>query len=288
MKKVLINSFFLVVIVSSYAQIKHPKASPLATIEQEIGLSKISVEYSRPATRGRKIFGGLVPYGRIWRVGANASTKITVDTDMNILGNDLPKGTYALYAFPEEDEWQIAFHTNTGHWGDGRKNYDPEEDLFRITVKSQKIQDYQENFLIVFDSITHSTIQMGLIWANTKVIIPFTVDTHAQMEMEIARQLSENPTAQTYYEAARYLQEQKIEYPRALQYLNQALKLGGDTYYFHRVKSLVEAALGDYEDAITSAQKSLALAQKQDKDEFVRMNQKNINTWKTLLQDHDD
>ncbi|MEM7486786.1 MAG: DUF2911 domain-containing protein [Bacteroidota bacterium] len=287
-KKILITTSFLIFIVSSYAQINHPKASPSAQVEQEVGLSKISVAYSRPATRGRKIFGGLVPYGRIWRVGANASTKITVDTDMNILGNDLPKGTYALYAFPEETNWQIAFHTNTEHWGDGRKNYNPEEDLFRITVEPQKTQEHQENFVIAFDSITHNTVKMELIWANTKATIPFMVDTHAQMEAEIKRRLSENPTAQTYYEAARYLQEQNIEYPRALQYLKQALKLGGDTYYFHRVKSLVEAELGDYKNAILSAQKSLALAQKQDKDEFVRMNQNNIATWKTLLLNHEN
>ncbi len=85
------------------AQIKHPKASLFATIVQEVGLTSIQVEYSRPAALGREIFGDLVPYGRIWRVGANASTKITFDTDVTILGNLLPKGTYALYAFPEAD-----------------------------------------------------------------------------------------------------------------------------------------------------------------------------------------
>ncbi|MEX0315380.1 MAG: DUF2911 domain-containing protein [Allomuricauda sp.] len=252
-------------------------------VEQEVGLSKIVVRYSRPAARGRHIFGGLVPYGRIWRVGANESTKISVDTDVKIMESILPKGTYAIYAFPESDSWEIAFHTNTTHWGDGRKNYNPAEDLFRISVKPQKISYHQENFLITFDSITHNTAHMKLIWEDTMVVIPFEVDTHSQMQNEISKRIADNPSAQTYYEAARYLQEQGIDYQRALEYLNKALDLGGDTYYFHRVKSLVEAKLGDYKSALKSAKKSLQIADKLGKDEFVRMNQKNIAKWEKLL-----
>lgn len=275
--------FLLVFGINGYAQINHPKASPFAVVEQEVGLSKISVKYSRPATNGREIFGGLVPYGRIWRVGANESTKITVDTDMTVMGNTLPKGTYALYAFPEASEWQIVFHKNISHWGDGRKDYDLKEDLFRVNVKPQKNLHHQENFLIAFDSITHNSTNMTLTWANTQIVIPFTVDTHAQMEIEIAKQIAENPKAQTYYEAARYLQEQEKDYELALKYLNKALELGGDTYYFHRVKSLVEAALGDYVSAVKSAEKSLEISKSLEKDEFVRMNEKNIKAWNQLL-----
>lgn len=278
---------------SCISQITHPKASPFSVIEQEVGLSKITIAYSRPAVRGRHIFGpqpdgqpGLVPYGRIWRVGANESTKITIDTDMQVLGNELPKGTYALYAFPGKKEWQIVFHTNTSHWGDGRKNYDANEDLFRVTVKPKKIPYHQENFLIAFDSIGHSSANMNLIWASTKVTVPITVDTDAQMEAEITKQLEENPSAQTYYEAARYLQEQGKDFERALEYLNKAIAIGGDTYYFHRVKSLVEAALGNYRAAIKSAEKSMQLAAAQEKDEFVRMNEKNIKKWKALLSEN--
>ena len=276
----------LIVLVSTStnSQITHPKASPFAQIEQEIGLSKISIAYSRPAARGRKVINGLVPYGRIWRVGANESTKITVDTDMTVQGNSLPKGTYALYAFPEKGEWQIAFHSNTTHWGDGRKNYNANEDVFRIKVKPQAIPYHQENFLIAFDYITHNAANLNLIWESTKLTIPFKIDTNAQMELEIAQQIKENPTAATYYESARYLQEQGKDFERALGYLNKALELGGDTYYFHRVKSLVQAELGDYKAAILSAEKSLQISSELEKDEFVRMNEKNIKKWQALLE----
>lgn len=289
-KKLWFGLFVLLTMTHSNAQINHPKASPLTTLTQTVGLSEISIVYSRPAARGRHLFGpdakgvqGLVPYGRIWRLGANESTKITVASDMQIQGNLLRKGTYALYAFPNEKTWEIAFHTNLTHWGDGRKAYKPEEDAFRIEVNPKYVTDFQENFLITFDAITHNSAVMKATWGNLQISIPFKVDTKTLMLQEIEKQLKENPTAQTYYEAARYLQEEKEDSARALELLNQAIELGGDTYYFHRVKSLVEAQLGQYENAIASAEKSMQLAEALGKDEFVRVNQKNIVLWQAQL-----
>ncbi len=285
MKKLTFIVCFSVVSALS-AQLNHPKASPLTTTNQEVGLTFIKVEYSRPAVRGRKIFGGLVPYGRIWRMGANASTKITFESDVTIMGNILAKGTYALYAFPEAEAWEIVFHNNLTHWGDGRRDYDPNEDALRINVVPRETNSFQENFLITFDSIDHNKLNLILRWESTEINIPINVDTHGQMEVEIAKQLVDKPTAQTYYEAARYYQEQNIKNETALKYLELAIEMGGDNYYFHRVKSLVEAALGNYESAISSAQKSMELAAQEDKDEFVRMNDKNIGLWKDMLLKH--
>ncbi len=289
MKFPLITFFFLFVSLGS-AQLKHPKASPAATVIQEVGFTTIKIEYSRPAVRGRKVFGnlpdgkkGLVPYGRIWRVGANESTKITVDGSISIHGNTLVKGTYALYAFPEKEEWEVVFHSNTSHWGDGRNNYEPEEDVFRIKIKPNSEASFQENFLISFDNITHNSADMIWHWENTKLVIPMHVDTDDIMQEQITKALQKNPSAQTYYEAARYYVEQNKKYPEALAYLNKAIALSGDTYYFHRVKSLTEAALYDYKSAIESARKSLEIAEALGKDEFVRMNQKNIDLWASKL-----
>lgn len=285
--------FVLFLSTTSWSQIDHPKASPFAKVEQEVGLSKITVAYSRPAARGRTIFGnradgqpGLVPYGRIWRVGANESTKITFDTDVEISGNTLVKGTYALYAFPKADIWEIVFHSNTEHWGDGRTAYDPEEDALRIKVTPLKTLGFQENFSISFDMLSHNKGAMIWQWAHTIVLIPIEVNTHMIMEQQIQEKLSNAPTAQTYYEISRYYQEQGINYLEALAYLKKAISLGGNTYYFHRVKSLVEAALKEYSSAIESAKTSLELAQKEGKDEFVRMNQKNIDFWSELLKNN--
>lgn len=269
------------------AQITHPRISPLATVEQQLGLSTIKVVYSRPGVRGRKIIGDLVPYGRIWRVGANESTKFSVDTEVKILGNALAPGTYALYAFPGETKWEIVFHGNITHWGDGRKAYNPEEDIFRVEIIPEKLSEVQENFLITFDRMDHNSLDMIWQWEYTRITIPIEVDTDAAMMREISRQLEVNRTPQTYYEAGRYLQEQGKDPEIALGYLNKAIELGGDTYYYHRVRSLVQASLNDFEAAIESAQISLKLATELDKEEFVRMNQKNIDSWKKKIQLND-
>ncbi|MEZ2414579.1 DUF2911 domain-containing protein [Muriicola sp. E247] len=286
--KILASTGILFLLLWSFpatAQIKHPKVSPFATVRQDLGLSTLTVEYSRPAVKGRELFGGLVPYGRIWRVGANESTKFTTTTELGILGNKLAPGTYALYAFPEEDAWEVVFHKNTAHWGDGRSAYNRVEDAFRISVTPENTDSWQENFLISFDSISHNGALMQWQWGHTSIAIPITVNTREIMLESIEEQLRQSPTAQTYYEAARYLQEEGIEYTRALTYLDKAIAFGGDTYYFYRVRSLVLAALEDYKGAVKSAQRSLSLAESEGKDEFVRMNQKNIKRWKKLIKE---
>lgn len=282
--RVVAFALFSLCCIFGWAQINHPKASPLSRTEQAFGLATITVEYSRPAVKSRKIWDGLVPYGRIWRVGANESTKFTTNAELAIMGHVLPPGTYALYAFPNQGEWEFIFHKNTTHWGDGRDAYDPKEDVFRVKLAPEVTDQHQENFLIMFDRIDHNSMQMVLHWEQLRLTVPIRIDTDQLMEREITSSIQNNPNAQTYYEAARYLQEQGKDLERALGYLLKALELGGDTYYFHRVKSLVEADLKAYPSAILSARKSLQLAAKEGKDEFVRMNQENIGKWEQLVQ----
>ena len=129
------------------AQINPPLVSPRSIIQQYIGLIEVTVDYSRPGKRGRQVMGNLVPYGRIWRVGANESTKITFSDDVKVAGHHIPKGTYALYAFPYEKEWIIIIHKNTQHWGDGRNEYNEKEDLVRFKVKPEKLPYLQETFM---------------------------------------------------------------------------------------------------------------------------------------------
>lgn len=269
--------------ICHFAQINFPRISPDCELKQRIGLTDVIIQYSRPGMRGRKVFGELVPYGRIWRVGANESTKFTVNDDVEIEANYLKSGIYSLYIFPYEQEWEIVFHTNISHWGDGRDKYDPAEDAFRFRVKPEKLKETYETLTIEFGNFTHQSADLIISWEQTRVRFPIKVKTHTKVMADIHRQIRENPTADTYYQAGRYLQEEGKDFLQALTWLNKALEIGGDTYYFHRVKSLVEAALGDYHAAIQSAETSLELAAQQNKDEFVRENQRNIKSWKAKL-----
>ncbi len=265
------------------AQINYPRISPLSIVKQQIGLSEIEVAYSRPSRRGRQIMGNVVPYGRIWRVGANESTKFRTSDDLTINGFDLPKGEYALYAFPEREAWTIVFHKNTEHWGDGRNAYDEQEDALRFKVKPDTMSCMQESFLISFDELQHDRAVMVWSWEKTRIVFPIQVDTHAKVMAEIRLQLSQNPTGQTYYQSARYLQEEGLSPKQAKAWLQQAQQLLGDTYYVHRVWSLIEAQMEAWEAAIEHAEQSKKLAAAEGKDEFVRMNESNIQKWHERL-----
>lgn len=265
------------------AQINPPLVSPRSTIQQHIGLTEVTVDYSRPGKRERQVMGNLVPYGRIWRVGANESTKITFSDDVKVAGHYVPKGTYALYAFPYEKEWTIVIHKNTQHWGDGRNEYDEKEDLVRFKVKPEKLPYLQETFLITFDELTHKSARMKWLWENTSVSFVMEVDTDKKMMEQIEEAIKTNPTADTYYQSARYLQEEGKMQQQALVWLQQAHELAGDKYYIHRVWSLVLAQTEDYDEAIVHAVKSKELAALEGKDEFVRMNEASIKVWKGLL-----
>jgi hypothetical protein len=174
----------------------------------------------------------------------------------------------------------VVFHKNTAHWGDGRTAYDPSEDAFRVIIIPVRDESWEENFLISFDSIHHNGAVMEWKWGNTVVAVPLEVNTRKVMLERIEKNLADDPTAQSYYEAARYLQEEGIESGKALGYVEKAIALGGDTYYFYRVRSLIQADTGDYPGAVVSAERSLKLAEAEGKDEFVRMNLQNINKWK--------
>lgn len=265
------------------AQINPPLVSPRSIIQQYIGLIEVTVDYSRPGKRGRQVMGNLVPYGRIWRVGANESTKITFSDDVKVAGHHIPKGTYALYAFPYEKEWIIIIHKNTQHWGDGRNEYNEKEDLVRFKVKPEKLPYLQETFLITFDELTHKSARMKWLWENTSVSFVIEVDTDKKMMEQIEEAIKTNPTADTYYQSARYLQEEGKMQPQALVWLQKAHDLAGDKYYIHRVWSLVLAQVEDYAEAIVHAEKSKELAALEGKDEFVRMNEVSIITWKGFL-----
>ncbi|WP_239540664.1 DUF2911 domain-containing protein [Spongiivirga citrea] len=257
--------------------------SPFSSVKQEIGLVTITIDYSRPSARGRNIVGDLMPYDRIWRVGANESTKFTTSHDITIGEHLLKKGTYVLYAIPHKEYWEVIFHTNLTHWGDGRTDYKPQEDAFRIQIKPEKTADFQETFLITLNHLDHNSGIMEWIWEHTKVSIPIKVDTHEMMLGRIKTLLKDNPTAMSYYQAARYYQEQDHDLIKALKWLDKAETLGGRTYYIHRIRSLVLEKKKDYKNAIKEAKASLKIADSLGKDEFVRMNQKNIEKLQKLL-----
>lgn len=278
-------SILVVIILPQFlsAQIQMPRISPASELKQVIGLTHINISYSRPGKRGRQIMGEIIPYERIWRVGANESTKFRISEDILVNGERLKAGTYALYAFPHKQEWEIVFHRDTTHWGDGRDQYDPKNDELRVKGEFNLIDYEVENFRIDWQDLSHNSAKMVWQWDNFEVICFIEVNTDEQVMADIARQIKENPTRDTYYQSARYLQEQGKNQVDALNYLDKAEIIGGPTYYIYRIRALVLAQLERYKEAIQAAEESKVLADLEGKDEFVRLNENSIEDWKLLI-----
>lgn len=279
MKKSIFTVVLLVAVTMfANAQVKTPAASPSAKTMQTVGMTEVEIAYSRPSMRGRQIFGGLVPFDAMWRTGANASTKITFDKDVSIEGNDLKKGTYALYTIPGKDEWTVIIHNNITHWGTG--GYKIEEDAFRFKVKPTTLGSAVETFSIDVSDIGLGTANINISWEKTK--ISFGVDTKvdAQVANSIEKTLS-GPSMNDYYQAAAYNLMADKDLEQALEWITLAMEKGGDEkFWMVRRKALIEAKLGKYKAAISSAKLSKDLAEKAGNTDYVRMNEDSIKEWK--------
>ncbi|MEL6988380.1 MAG: DUF2911 domain-containing protein, partial [Bacteroidota bacterium] len=179
-KLVLLSLMFCVAFAfSAQAQIKTPAASPKSKLVQDVGLGNVTIEYNRPSKKGRDIFGGLVPYGEMWRTGANASTKVEFSEDVEVMGQPLKAGKYALYTIPGEVTWTVVFHKNLSYWGTGGENYNKEEDALRVTVRPITMPEgvFVETFIILINNIKPNGADIELLWDDVNVIIPFTVGT---------------------------------------------------------------------------------------------------------------
>jgi hypothetical protein len=261
------------------AQLRTPSPSPTCKFSQEVGLTKVEVEYSRPSAKGRKIFGELVRFGEMWRTGANASTKVSFADDITVGGKTLPKGTYALYTIPNEKSWTVIFYKNTTFGGVPGDKYTEDDVAAKLEVVPQKLTEKVETFTINLNNTTNNGGDLDLTWENTKVAIPFTVPTESKVLADIKTQM-EGPSANTYYQAARYYLEEKKDMKQALEWINTALSKGGDRFWIMRTKALIQAELGMYKDAIATAEASTELAKKEGNKDYPAMNDASIKEWK--------
>jgi len=173
MKKLLLSLFVVAISFSTTAQ-KKPKASPFSKIEQTVGITNVTVEFSRPGMKGRTIFGDLVPFGKIWRTGANENTKITFSKNVTVSGKVLKAGTYALYTTPNKESWDIIFYSDAANWGTPKK-WDETKIALKVSAKVDIIPINIETFTISFDDLTMTSGVLGLMWENTYVGVKFDV-----------------------------------------------------------------------------------------------------------------
>lgn len=256
------------------AQIQTPAPSPASKIEQVIGLSKVTIDYSRPSARGRAVFGDLVPYGEVWRTGANASTDITFSDDVMLNGNNVPAGTYALYSIPNENEWTIIIYKNTELWGSG--GYDQADDVVRFTAKSMKVSNKYETFTMAFSDLAdNKSAMLNIMWENTMVAFKVETNPEPKVMAQIEEQVMNNPDASQnlLFAAAGYYFDNGKDLEQAHKWVAKA-NSDSPKFWMVHLQAKIEAKMGKKSEAMATAKKSMELAEKAGNMDYVRLNEK--------------
>jgi len=276
-KKLSILVLFVAISSTINAQIKTPQPSPLSKIEQVVGLTDVTLEFSRPAMRGRTIFGDLVPYGKTWRTGANANTKITFSDNVTIDGQELKKGTYAIFTIPNKDSWEVIFYSDANNWGTP-KDWDDSKVAAKTTAKVEEMPMKIESFTISVDDLTTGSAVIGFLWENVYVGVKFEVPTDKIATKSIEAAMA-GPSGNDYFQAATYYQTEGKDLNQALEWITKACEGDNPPFWYLRRMSLIQADLGDKKGAIDSAKKSLASAEKAGNADYVKMNKESITEW---------
>lgn len=254
-----------------------PQPSPSASVTQRIGLTDVTVEYSRPGVKDRKIFGGLLPYGKVWRTGANSTTQLITSTPVTIDGQTLPAGTYSIFTVPGENEWKFMINKNAKA---SEGDYSSKEDLVSMSVKAEELKESVETMTFLFEDVKTGTANLVLSWANRSICIPIEVEYDKMAMKNIEEALSKDDVGfYSYNSAASYYMNNGKDMDKALEWAKKSVSMKEAFYNVYNL-SLVQAARGEYKDAIKTAEKSMKLAVAADSKPYVDMNKANIEKWK--------
>jgi hypothetical protein len=278
MKKIILVMTIVLTSLNGIAQVKTPAPSPKSTVEQMVGLTEVTVEYSRPSKKGRAIFGDLVPFGKLWRTGANKNSIITFSDDVVIKGQTLKKGSYAIFTTPKVDMWEVVFYSDTENWGTP-ENWNEKNVALSTNVDAQMLGNTVETFTIGINNVDNNSATLELSWDKTLVAVKFEVPTHKTAMASIEKVLA-GPTSGDYFSSAQYFYQSNGDLNKALEYVNKAIDLNKDKpFWYTRQKSLIQAKLGDKKGAIETAKISLAAATAAKNDDYVKMNNDSIAEW---------
>jgi DUF2911 family protein len=250
--------------------IQFPAPSPTCTLKQRVGLTDIEIVYSRPGVKGRQIFGALVPYGQVWRTGANQATKITFSTDVKINGKAVPAGTYGLFTIPGEKDWTIIISKGSAQWGSYQ--YNEKDDLIRVTSTAVPLDFSVETFIIDFNEIRDESASMNLIWEKVFVPIKLEVDLTSKLVPQIESAMSGTGENKPYYQAAMFYYDHDLDLKKAKEWINAAVKQR-ETFYIVHLQAKILAKTGDKEGALAAAKRSMELSKEAKDSSYMKQNE---------------
>jgi len=250
-------------------KVDFPSPSPLSTLKQRVGLTDIEIVYSRPSAKGRPIFGGLVPYGEVWRTGANGRTTVSFSTPVKLNGTEIPAGKYSLFTIPGEGTWTVIINKDTTS---SPFDYNTSNDVARITAPAVKLAEKIETFSIMINAIRDDSARIDLIWEQTAVPIRLTSDLVGPLVPKIEAAMSAEGGDKPYYQAAMFYYDHDLDMQKAKTWIEAAAK-SNETYYIVHLKAKILAKLGDKTGAIAAAKRSSELAAKSaGADGYIKLN----------------
>ncbi len=268
-RKLLFAAILFASFTSEGQQLRTPAPSPTQTVQQDFGISTVQLIYSRPNMRGRKVFGDLVPYGKVWRTGANQATRLKFNDDVMIGGQPLKAGEYAVYTIPNENEWDIIINKGSANWG---TNYKQEDDILRVKVKPTRLNDAVETFTMQFENVKPTSADLKIMWEKTAVAIPISTDIDTKVMAQINSLM--NNDNRPYFGAAMYYLETGKDLNQAVTWFDKAIEQNPNAFWVYHQKANALAKLGKKEEARKTANKSIELAKAQNNDDYVKLNEK--------------
>lgn len=257
-------------------KVDFPAASPACTVKQRVGVTDIEVVYSRPGMKGREIFGSLVPYGQVWRTGANAATKITFSTAVKLNGTDIPAGTYALFTIPGAEEWTIIISKNVTQ---SPLQYDEKGDVARFKATPLQLSEQIESFMIEFNDLRDESATLDLIWDHTVVPIKIEMELTSKLVSQIEAVMASDSKQKPYFQAAMFYYDHGQDLHKASEWVDEAIKQR-EAYYVVHLKAKILAKLGDKDGAIAAANHSKELATQAKDTAYVKLNDDLISSLK--------
>ena len=271
MRKFIFCAMAIVALLSVKAQtIKTPFPSPPQTIKQDFGISSIELSYSRPGVKGRRVFGDLVPFGKVWRTGANNATTINFADDVTIGNAKIPAGKYGLLTIPDKDSWTIIISKQVDVTNPA--DYKQESDVVRVTVKPLAMKDKVETFTMQFANVKPSTCDLQIIWENTAVVLPISTEVDAKVMKQISDVMEKDN--RPYFQAGLYYLDNNKDLNQAVAWFDKAIEQNPKAYWALHQKANALAKLGKKQEAKATAQKSMDVAKEEKNDDYVRLNEK--------------
>lgn len=279
MKTCLLGIFAFVLTLGVSAQVKTPQPSPFSKVDQIVGLTNVSLEYSRPNVRERAVFGNLVPYGELWRTGANNNTKITFSDPVVIDGKNLAAGTYAIYSIPNKTSWDVIFYKDVENWG-LPKTWDDSKVAVKTTVEVYPLPMNIETLTMTFDDLTNDSAVLGILWEKVYVGVKFEVPTDALVTKTITETMVGTPTSSDYYSSAVYYLQSGNDINQAQIWIDKSIEMSENPQFWqYRQQALIHAKAGDKKGAIEASKKSLEGAKAAGNKDYVKMNTDSLKEW---------